>query len=169
MARTTNSNFGGSFAVSFARSMCTAHQNGSLLTRPERRPWLAVLFLALVSLHTERAVSQQAPTEPAADKLPSVIYPVRDPNTGSRDDGPRVFAPQLAQPADGAAPVQCYPAEESWGYPGYWGYPGSGGHPGNWGRDSRFHFGPAGTVHVATGRRSLPVARVQFRAGGSRR
>jgi hypothetical protein len=126
-------------------------------------PGLHLLFLALVSLHAGRAVSQQTPTGPAADKLPSVIYPVRDPNTGSRDDGARVFAPQLAQSADGATPVQCYPAGESWGYPGYRGYPGS------WGRDRQFHFGPARTEHVAAGRRPLPVARVQFRAGGSRR
>ena len=157
MARTRNRDFDCS-AVSPARGVCTAHQNGSPLTRPEPSPWLAVLFLALVSLHAERAVSQPAPTEPTADKLPSVVYPVRDPNTVSHDNGPRVFTPQLPELAEAAAPVQFNPTDDDWDYGGYWG------------RDRQFHFGrPTAIAHVATGRHSLPVTRVQYRTSGARR
>jgi len=61
------------------------------------------------------AAARQDPSRPAADSLPSVIYPPRDPDNGSQDRGPLEVTP-----APGHTIVEVPPYVVVGGVLGYW-------------------------------------------------
>jgi hypothetical protein len=80
----------------------------SVATRPRGAksrgwPYLAVLVLALGSSYAGRAVAQQQSANPP---LPSVVYPIRDPDTGPVDRTTPDITPEPALPIVQGPPLR---------------------------------------------------------------
>lgn len=76
---------------------------------------MAVL-VALAASHAGPAVAQPGPAKPAADPLPSVIYPFPVPATGQRDHSVPGVVPEPVPVAVERPPVQYVLTDGVWGY-----------------------------------------------------
>jgi hypothetical protein len=79
--------------------------NRSLGAKSRGWPYLAVLVLALGSSYAGRAVAQQQSANPP---LPSVVYPIRDPDTGPVDRTTPDITPEPALPIVQGPPLRRY-------------------------------------------------------------
>jgi len=124
--------------------------------RSDRR--LAILLAGFVLQHPGHSAAQPAAPEPSAYPLPSVVYPSREPATGSADQAPPGVAEEPAPATVDGEPVRYVLVNGVWGY---------------WDRDRHFHPrlessdraperrpGETGAIHVETDLHRTLIPRV---------
>lgn len=116
---------------------------GKFSASPRLSVALAVLVMALVSLHGARARAQQTTAEPAAGPLPTVTYPARDPDTAPSP----ATAPQPAPTVIVVVPDTYYQVGDVWGY---------------WDRERRFHRVPGDRGQAVSRQQSLPRSAIHL-------